>query len=56
MIKPPLLTGTDTEAKYQEIKAYFYSCYRRYESLFEVIADNSLLLKSRSSLASIDLL
>ena len=41
MLKPPLLTGIDVEAKRQEIKSYFQFCYRRYESLFEVISDDA---------------
>ncbi|MFT7880084.1 MAG: 5-histidylcysteine sulfoxide synthase [Sulfurimonas sp.] len=39
MLKPPILTGRDVESKRHEIKSYFQSCYRRYESLFEVISD-----------------
>ncbi|MBD3789040.1 MAG: 5-histidylcysteine sulfoxide synthase [Campylobacterales bacterium] len=39
MIKVPFLTGLDPELKRGEIKTYFQHCYKRYESLFEVIAD-----------------
>ncbi|MGC9351240.1 MAG: DinB family protein [Sulfurovum sp.] len=39
MLSPPVLTGHDAESKRHEIKSYFQSCYRRYESLFEVISD-----------------
>ena len=35
----PTLNGTDSELKRQEIKAYFQYCYKRYESLFDLIAD-----------------
>jgi len=35
----PTLHGTDSELKRQEIKAYFQQCYKRYESLFDLIAD-----------------
>ena len=37
----PTLTGSDSESKRQEIKAYFQTCYRRYESLFTLVADES---------------
>ena len=39
MINIPTLYGTDSELKRQEIKAYFQLCYKRYESLFNIIAD-----------------
>ena len=35
----PTLHGTDSELKRQEIKTYFQYCYKRYESLFDLIAD-----------------
>ncbi|OQX75600.1 MAG: SAM-dependent methyltransferase [Epsilonproteobacteria bacterium 4484_65] len=35
----PTLHGTDSELKRQEIKDYFQYCYKRYESLFDLIAD-----------------
>ena len=38
-IEAPTLTGSDAEAKRREIMAYFQACWRRYESLFETIAD-----------------
>lgn len=41
MLLTPLLAGTDRERKRQEIKTYFQSCYKRYESLFEIISDES---------------
>ena len=39
MLNNPTLTGTDTKVKRREIKEYFHSCYRRYESLFRLVAD-----------------
>jgi len=39
LIKVPTLSGVDSEEKRREIKAYFQFCYRRYESLFNLIAD-----------------
>ena len=39
MLRVPLLTGSDKELKRQEIRTYFQSCYKRYESLFKVISD-----------------
>ena len=39
MIKIPTLTGVDPEEKRQEIKAYFQFCYKRYESLFNLVAN-----------------
>jgi len=35
----PTLHGLDTEEKRQEIKAYFHFCYKRYESLFDIVSD-----------------
>jgi len=35
----PTLEGKDSEQKRQEIKAYFQLCYKRYESLFNLVAD-----------------
>lgn len=35
----PTLHGTSSEEKRQEIKAYFHHCYKRYESLFSLVAD-----------------
>jgi 5-histidylcysteine sulfoxide synthase/putative 4-mercaptohistidine N1-methyltranferase len=34
----PLLTGSDTEQKRQEILAYFHATFDRYEQLFEVLS------------------
>ena len=39
MIKIPTLLGENPEIKRKEIKAYFQQCYKRYESLFNIIAD-----------------
>ena len=37
----PTLHGTNPEEKRQEIKAYFHDCYKRYESLFNLISQES---------------
>ena len=37
----PTLHGTDSEVKRQEIKTYFHDCYKRYESLFNLVADEN---------------
>jgi 5-histidylcysteine sulfoxide synthase/putative 4-mercaptohistidine N1-methyltranferase len=39
-LRTPLLSGNDIEAKRAEIKAYFNATSDRYESLFEVLADD----------------
>jgi len=39
VINMPTLTGSNREEKRQEIKAYFQGCYKRYESLFNIITD-----------------
>ncbi len=39
-LRTPLLTGSDIEAKRAEIKAYFNATSDRYESLFEVLAND----------------
>ena len=39
LIHVPTLSGLDAETKRQEIKRYFQHCYRRYESLFDLIVD-----------------
>ena len=41
MINIPTLQGTDSELKRQEIKAYFQMCYKRYESLFNLVANKN---------------
>jgi len=35
----PTLQGTDIEQKRQDIKVYFQTCYKRYESLFTLVSD-----------------
>jgi len=35
----PTLYGTDVTLKRNEIKAYFHYCYKRYESLFRIVAE-----------------
>jgi len=39
VIKIPTLYGTNTEEKRQEIKTYFQICYKRYESLFNLVSE-----------------
>jgi 5-histidylcysteine sulfoxide synthase/putative 4-mercaptohistidine N1-methyltranferase len=39
VVSIPTLHGTDSKRKRQEIKAYFQYCFKRYESLFDLIAD-----------------
>ena len=39
MIGPPLLTGEDADAKREEIRRYFHATCDRYESLFEILAN-----------------
>ncbi|MCF6244939.1 MAG: 5-histidylcysteine sulfoxide synthase [Sulfurovum sp.] len=41
MVKMPTLQGTDPEIKRQEIKEYFHLCYKRYESLFTIVLEDS---------------
>ena len=41
MLTIPTLTGNNPETKRQEIKAYFQACYKRYESLFTLVADEA---------------
>lgn len=37
----PLLSGNSSEGKRREIKAWFVHCYKRYESLFSLISDET---------------
>jgi len=37
----PTLHGSDPEVKRKEIKTYFQRCYKRYESLFRIVSDES---------------
>ncbi len=46
----PTLHGTNPELKRQEIKAYFQYCYKRYESLFNLIADEKAYFKKADPL------
>jgi 5-histidylcysteine sulfoxide synthase/putative 4-mercaptohistidine N1-methyltranferase len=41
MLSMPTLDGRDPEQKRKEIKVYFQSCYKRYESLFELVVDEN---------------
>ncbi len=46
----PTLHGTDPEEKRKEIKDYFQYCYKRYESLFHLVADESAYFKKADPL------
>ena len=50
MAKMPTLHGTDSELKRQEIKEYFQYCYKRYESLFYIIADEKAYFQKADKL------
>jgi len=41
MLSMPTLFGTSVELKRKEIKIYFQHCYKRYESLFGIVADEN---------------
>ncbi len=46
----PTLQGSDPEVKRQEIKAYFQYCYKRYESLFDMVTDKEAYFKKADHL------
>ncbi|HEY9189529.1 MAG TPA: 5-histidylcysteine sulfoxide synthase [Sulfurovum sp.] len=46
----PTLHGTDTGLKRAEIKAYFQHCYKRYESLFTIVADTTAYFRKADPL------
>jgi 5-histidylcysteine sulfoxide synthase/putative 4-mercaptohistidine N1-methyltranferase len=50
IITMPTLDGVDSEAKREEIQAYFDTCYKRYESLFRLIADHNAYYQKADSL------
>jgi len=50
LIKVPTLSGVDSEKKRREIKAYFQFCYRRYESLFNLVADEKAYFRKADPL------
>ena len=50
MIKVPTLSGVDSEEKRREIKAYFQFCYKRYESLFNLVADEKVYFQKADPL------
>ncbi len=50
MIKIPTLTGENSEEKRQEIKTYFQLCYKRYESLFNIVADEKAYFQKADKL------
>lgn len=39
MLSMPTLYGSDSELKRKEVKAYFQYCYKRYESLFDIVEE-----------------
>ena len=41
MVKMPMLQGTNVEKKRQEVKSYFQYVYKRYESLFNLVANEN---------------
>jgi 5-histidylcysteine sulfoxide synthase/putative 4-mercaptohistidine N1-methyltranferase len=50
MVSMPTLHGIDSELKRQEIKTYFQYCYKRYESLFTLVVDESAYFKKADPL------
>lgn len=42
MVNIPTLHGIDPELKRKEIKTYFQHCFKRYESLFDIVCDESV--------------
>lgn len=46
----PALGGLDPELKRQEIKAYFQETYKRYESLFNIVADEKAYFQKADTL------
>lgn len=50
MLSIPTLYGRDPEQKRQEIKAYFQHCYKRYESLFALVADTRVYFQKADPL------
>lgn len=50
MFRVPLLDGTDNELKRREIKAYYHTCHKRYESLFEMITDERIFFQKSDPL------
>jgi len=50
MIKIPTLHGNNIEQKRQEIKDYFQACYKRYESLFNLVSDEEAYVQKADAL------
>ncbi len=50
MVSMPTLYGRNFELKRQEIKDYFQYCYKRYEALFNLIADEKAYFKKADPL------
>jgi len=46
----PTLHGANVKEKRQEIKAYFQHCYKRYESLFDLISDERAYFQKADAL------
>ncbi len=46
----PTLHGRDSVQKRKEIKAYFQHCYKRYESLFNIVADTNAYFRKADPL------
>jgi len=46
----PTLYGSDSELKRKEVKAYFQYCYKRYESLFDIVADERIYFQKADEL------
>lgn len=44
-IYPPLLTGTNTQTKREEIKKYFHNTYDLFEKIFEVLKNDDVFYK-----------
>ena len=50
MLRMPTLYGTDSEQKRKEIKDYFQFCSKRYESLFQLVRDESAYFRKADPL------
>jgi len=50
MVNVPTLHGTNTEEKREEIRAYFQMCYKRYESLFNLVSNKRAYFQKADTL------
>jgi len=50
MVNVPTLQGSTPEEKRKEIKAYFQMCYKRYESLFNLVANENAYYQKADAL------